>query len=117
MNIALWIAQGLMALAFIMAGMMKSLNYEKARSSLPWVKEYSKGFVNFIGIAELLGGIGLVLPWALDIAPVLTPLSAVGLGIIMVLAAAFHARRGEKQGIVINIIMLALFVFIAIGRF
>lgn len=84
---------------------------------MPWVKEYSKGYVNFIGIAELLGGIGLILPWALDIAPVLTPLAAVGLGIIMVLAAAFHAKRGEKQGIVSNIVMLALFVFIAIGRF
>lgn len=117
MNIALWIVQGLMALAFIMAGMMKSFGYEKARASMPWVKEYSKGFVNFIGIAELLGGIGLILPWALDIASVLTPLAAVGLGIIMILAAGFHVRRGEKQGIVPSIVMLALLVFIAIGRF
>lgn len=117
MNIALWIVQGLLALMFISAGMMKTFQYEKAKSSLPWVKEYSKGFVAFIGVSELLGGLGLVLPHATGIAPFLTPVSAIGLAVIMLLAAAFHAKRKEYPGIGMNVILLALAVFVAVGRF
>lgn len=117
MNIALWIGQGILALMFIMAGLMKTFQYEKAKASLPWVKEYSKGFVAFIGIAELLGGIGLIVPHAADIAPVLTPIAAIGLGFVMFLAAVFHAKRKENQAIGMNVIILAIAVFVAIGRF
>lgn len=117
MNIALWIVQGLLGAAFLIAGMMKAFQYEKVKASMPWVKEYSKGFVNFVGWAELLGGIGLIVPWATEIAPVLTPIAAVGLGVIMILAAAYHAKKKENQAIGMNIIFLALAVFVAIGRF
>ncbi|NOU97419.1 hypothetical protein GC093_29940 [Paenibacillus sp. LMG 31456] len=64
MNIALWIVQGLLALMFITAGTMKAFQYEKAKTSLPWVKDSSKGLVTFIGVSELLGGLGLILPQA-----------------------------------------------------
>lgn len=117
MSIALWIVQIALGLAFIMFGSMKSFQYEKARSSLPFVDEYSKGFVQFIGAAEILGGLGLIFPYALGIAPILTPIAAVGIALIMVLAAIFHAKRKENQAIGMNILFLALALFVAIGRF
>jgi uncharacterized membrane protein YphA (DoxX/SURF4 family) len=116
MNIALWIIQGLLALMFLPAGMMKAFQYEKAQASLPWVKDSSKGFVAFIGISELLGGLGLILPWSTGLLPTLTPIAAFALAVIMLLAAIFHARRGENKGIGMNIVLLALLVFVGIGR-
>jgi uncharacterized membrane protein YphA (DoxX/SURF4 family) len=117
MNIALWVVQIILGLAFIMFGSMKAFQYEKAKASLPWVKDYSKGLVTFIGVSELLGGLGLILPYATGIAPILTPVAALGLGLVMILAAGFHAKRKENQAIGMNIIFLALAIFVAIGRF
>ncbi|MCR8657694.1 DoxX family protein [Paenibacillus endoradicis] len=117
MNIALWIVQGLLALMFIGAGSTKAFQYEKAKTSLPWVKDYSRGYVAFIGISEVLGGIGLIVPYATGIAPVLTSIAAIALAVVMVFAAVFHAKRKEYSGLVMNIILLALAVFVAIGRF
>lgn len=117
MNIALWIVQGLLALMFIFAGMTKAFQYEKVKSSMPWAKDASKGYVNFIGWAELLGGIGLIIPWATDIVPILTPIAAVGIAVIMLLSAVVHAKRKEYQAIGMNIILLALAVFVAVMRF
>lgn len=116
MNIVLWIIQGLLALMFIAAGATK-LQYEKAKKSLPWVNDYSKGYVAFIGLAEVLGGIGLILPLALGIAPALTPLAAIGLLLIMVFAAVFHGKRGEYKAIGTNVVIIILALFVAIGRF
>lgn len=81
------------------------------------MKELSRSLVIFIGISEFLGGLGLLLPALTHILPWLTPLAAVGLAIILLLAIIFHARRGEGQGIVVNIVILALALFIAYGRF
>jgi uncharacterized membrane protein YphA (DoxX/SURF4 family) len=116
MNIALWIVQILLGLMFLMAGSTKAFSYEKAKASLPWVKDSTKGLVTFIGVAELLGGLGLILPYAFGIAAILTPIAAFGLGVVMILAAGFHAKRKEYQGIGMNIILLALALFVAIGR-
>ena len=115
MNIALWIIQGLLALMFIGAGATK-LQYEKAKKILPWVSNYSKVYVAFIGIVEVLGGIGLILPISLGIAPVLTTLAAIGILLIMVFAAIFHVKRGEYKAIGTNIIVIALALFVIIGR-
>jgi uncharacterized membrane protein YphA (DoxX/SURF4 family) len=116
MNIALWIAQIILGLAFIMAGIMKALQYEKAKASMPWVRDQSKGFVRFIGIVELLGGLGLIIPILTGIAPVLTTVAAIGLALIMLFAAIFHASRKENQAIGINVIMLLIAAFVAYGR-
>lgn len=116
MNIALWIVQILLAFMFLMAGSMKAFNYAKAKESLPWVKDVSKGLVTFIGVAELLAGVGFILPAALNILPVLTPMAAIGIAIIMILSALFHLRRKEYTGIVFNVVLLALALFVAIGR-
>lgn len=116
MNIALWVVQILLALMFVSAGFTKAFQYEKVKASMPWVKEYSKAFVTFIGVSELLGGIGLIVPYATGIVPILTPIAGIALAVIMVLAAAFHAKRKEYQAIGMNVILLALAVFVAIGR-
>lgn len=116
MNIGLWGVQVILALMFLMAGVTKGFQYDRAKASLPWVKDVSKGLVTFIGISELLGGLGLLLPALTGFLPWLTPLAAVGIAIIMVLAAGFHARRGEYQGIVFNLVLLALAVLVAYGR-
>ncbi|TJY41064.1 DoxX family protein [Cohnella pontilimi] len=116
MNIALWVAQGLLAAMFLMAGSTKALTYEKAKASMPWVKDYSTGFVKFIGWAEILGALGLVLPAAFGIVPILTPVAAIGIALIMLFATVFHARRKENQAIGMNVIMLLVAAFIVVGR-
>ena len=116
MNIALWAAQGWLAAIFIIIGALKTFQpKEKLPSRMAWVHDYSPGMVRFVGIAELLGGIGLVVPWLTALAPVLTPLAAVGLAVIMVLAIAYHLRK--KEPIVMNLVLLALAGFVAYGRF
>lgn len=79
-------------------------------------KDSTKGLVTFIGIVELLGEIGLILPYAFGIAPILTPIATLGLGVIMILASAFHVKRKEYSGMGMNLILLALALFVAIGR-
>ena len=116
-NIALWIAQVLLGLMFIMAGATKSFQpVEALAESLPWVTSTPLGLVRFIGISELLGGLGLLLPSILRIKPFLTVWAAIGLGTVMVLAALFHGSRGEFSAIGVNVVMIAMFAFIAWGR-
>ena len=117
MNIALWVAQGLLGAMFLMAGAMKATQpIEGLAASLPWVTAVPSALVRFIGISELLGGIGLLLPSILRIKPILTVYAAIGLAVVMVLAAIFHGTRGEFSAIGMNVVMIALFGFIAWGR-
>jgi uncharacterized membrane protein YphA (DoxX/SURF4 family) len=117
MNIILWIVQILLAVMFLMAGVMKAFQYERAKASLFWVKDVPRGLVTFIGISELLGGLGLVLPALTGILPWLTPLAALGLALIMLLAIIFHATRREPKAIVFNLVLLVLAGVVAYGRF
>lgn len=117
MNIALWVVQVLLGLIFLMAGATKSFQpIEVMAESLPWVTSVPVGLVRFIGISELLGGIGLLLPSMLRIKPHLTVWAAIGLTIVMVLAALFHASRGEFPAIGANAVFIALTAFVAWGR-
>ena len=84
---------------------------------MAWVDDYSTTGVKLIGLAELLGGIGVVIPWLTGIAPVLTPVSAVGLAVIMFLAAVYHFNHKEYPLSAFNTFFLALAVFVACGRF
>ena len=118
MNTVLWILQSLLALAFLAAGGMKlSQPKEKLETTMGWVADVSAPTVRFIGTVEVLGALGLILPAATGIATVLTPLAAVGVGLVMVGAAVTHARRSESQQIVVNVVLLAIAVVIAWGRF
>lgn len=117
MNIALWIIQGLAALGFVYSGRLKAFQYEKAKASWGWVKDVPKAFVVFIGVAELVGAFGLILPQAMDIVPILSPIAAAGLATVVFLGALFHVTRKEYREIGINIVFFVLTVFIVIGRF
>ena len=117
MNIALWIAQVLLLGAYGMAGVMKTFMTAKAKETLPWAKERSDGFVRFVGIVELAGALGMVLPMLTGILPWLTVLAAVGLAIIQVLAIlTVHLPKKEYNVLPINVVLLALAVFVAWGR-
>jgi uncharacterized membrane protein len=117
MEIALWIVSGLLAVAYIAAGAMKALRPKEQLTNLPWTKEYSAGTVKFIGIAELLGGLGLIIPWLTGIAPVLTPLAASGLVLVQILAMIHHLRHNEAKSVPINVVLLLLALFVAVFRF
>jgi hypothetical protein len=118
MNIALWIIAGLLAMAFLASGAMKLIQpKEKLPAGWGWVEDFSAGTVKAIGVLEVLAAVGLILPAALDIAPVLVPLAAVGLALLMIGAFIVHLRRHETQAIVVPLALLALAVFVAWGRF
>lgn len=117
MNIVLWILQVLLALAFIAAGYNHGFNFKKARSQMAWMTSLPDNVLRFIGVSEIMGGIGLILPAVTGILPVLTPWASVGLAVIMLLAAIFHLLRREYQAIVINLVLFALGAFVAYGRF
>jgi hypothetical protein len=119
MNIALWIIAGLLAVAFLAGGAVKLIQPKEklAASGMGFAEDFSAGTVKAIGTLEVLAAVGLILPAALDIAPVLVPLAAVGLVLLMVGAAITHLRRHEAQAIVVNLAVLALAVLVAWGRF
>ena len=117
MNIALWIAQGLLAAMYLMAGSMKTFQTAKAKGQFPWAKNRSNGFVRFIGASELLGALGLILPLLTGILPWLTPIAAIGLSLIQLLAIfTEHLPKREYAIIPMNIVLLALSGFIIFGR-
>ncbi|HEX5166725.1 MAG TPA: DoxX family protein [Thermomicrobiales bacterium] len=119
MNLTLWIVAGLMATVFLFAGSTKLFIPREKLAKAPggdWVMDFSSVFVKGLGAIEILGAIGLILPAALDIAPVLVPLAAVGLATIMVGAAVVTYRRHEVKHVLVNLTYLALIVFVAVGR-
>jgi len=117
MNIALWIAQVLLLGVFGMAGVMKTFMTAKAKETLPWAKGRSDAFVRFVGISELLGALGMFLPMLTGILPWLTVLAAVGMAIIQVLAIfTVHLPRKEYNVLPFNVVLLALAIFVAWGR-
>jgi uncharacterized membrane protein YphA (DoxX/SURF4 family) len=117
MKYALWIVQILLALAFVAAGFMKlTAPVEQLAQTMIWVSDVPVWLVRFIGLAELAGGLGLILPALTRIQPQLTPLAAAGLALDMFLAAIFHLTRGEFGFIVPNLVLLALAAFVAYGR-
>jgi uncharacterized membrane protein YphA (DoxX/SURF4 family) len=118
MNIALWIIAGLLAVAFLASGAMKLIQpKEKLPAGWGWVEDFSAGSIKAIGALEVLAAVGLILPAALDIAPVLVPLAAVGLVLLMAGAVIAHVHRREARVIGVPMVLLALAVFVAWGRF
>ena len=120
MNLALWIVAGLLAVVFLVSSAKLFVPKEKIAgmsASSRWVEDFSPGALRVIGALELLVAVGLILPAALDIAPVLVPLAAVGAGLLMVGAVITRLRRGEKATIAVDLVYLAMAVFVAWGRF
>ena len=118
MGIALWVAQVLLAVAFLGAGAMKlSQPKKKLVENMAWVEDFSQGTVRLIGALEVVGAIGIVLPALTGILPWLTPLAALGLVLLMAGAVYTHLRRSEYSVITVPAVLLILAAFVAYGRF
>lgn len=118
-NIPLWILQIVMAFAFLGAGYSHTIGYERSITNprMTWMTAVPKNYVQLIGILEIAGAIGLILPALTGIAPWLTPLAALMLALLMVCAMVFHFTRREFPNIVFNAILGVLSAGIAYGRF
>ncbi len=120
MDRTLWIVAGLLAAVYLFSGAGKLIVPKEKLATVPaggWVNDFGAGTVRAIGILEILGAVGLVLPAALGIAPVLVPLAAVGLAVLMGGAVITRLRRHEPKPMVADLVYLALAAFVAWGRF
>ena len=119
METALWIAQGLLAAIFLVTGMTKLTQprLKMAAGPMRWAADVTDGQFRAIGLVEVVGAIGLILPAALGIAPLLTPLAAVGLVLTMVGAIRTHVRYAETDRLAVPIVVLALALLVAVGGF
>jgi hypothetical protein len=120
MNLSLWIIAGLLAVVYLLSGAGKLIVPKEKLATAPgggWVEDFSAGSVKAIGALEVLAAVGLVLPAATGIAPVLVPLAAAGLVLIMVGAVITRLRRHEPKAMVADLAYLALAGFVAWGRF
>ncbi len=121
MNIALWTVAGLLALAYVAGGLLKVvLSKQRIResggASAAWTDDVSPARIKTIGVLEILGGLGLVLPGVTGIAPELVPLAALGLAMIMVGAAVTRISRREYRLLVPDLAYLVLIAFVLWGR-
>ena len=118
MNVLLWIVQGLLALIFFMAGAMKIIKPKnELREKLgDWIDQHNGISIKLIGFIELLGAIGIIMPMAINVFPILTPIAAIGLAITMVGAMKVHYQRKEESKVVINVFLMLFALFAAIGR-
>jgi uncharacterized membrane protein len=119
MDVALWAVAGILAVAFLAAGLMKLVRSKRqlAVAGMPWVNDCSSGAVKTIGVLEILAAIGLVVPALTGIMPIFALMAALGLVAVMLGAGVVHARRKEFSNIAIVLVILALAAFVAWGRF
>lgn len=118
MNVLLWIVQSLLAVGFVAVGAMK-LTRSRAQlaSTFGWVEQVSDPSVKAIGLLEVLAGVGLVLPGAVNIAPVLVAWAALGGLALAVGGSVVHLRRAETQLAAANLVFIVPLILIAWGRF
>ncbi len=123
MNIVLWILQILLAAVFAWHGWMY---FRWSPSAEEWLAKrhpggeplgLNPGFRKFIGVCELLAAVGLILPSLTGILPMLTPLAAVGLALVMIGALVFHLSRHENSEVLISVVLIAICVLVAYGRY
>lgn len=119
MNVALWIGQGVLAVIFVLSGVAKSTQSRErmVATGQTAAKIVPLPLMRVAGVSELLGVLGLILPWLTGVARVLTPVAAGGLGVIMVLAAGVHTRLREPRNVATNLVILAVAATVAAGRF
>jgi uncharacterized membrane protein len=118
LNIFLWIVAGVLAGVFLLAGTMKvAVAKEKLLGIMAWSEPWSRSQLRALGAVELLGGLGLILPRALNVAPMLTPVAAVGCAIVMTGAVTTHIRMKDFKGVGMPAVLLILAIIVAAGRF
>ena len=119
MNTVLWIVQGLLAAVFLATGLTK-LTQSRAKMAagpMRWAADVTDAQFRAIGALEVLGAIGLIVPAALGVAPILTAFAATGLVLTMVAAIAIHRRLGETERLAVPVVVLALALVVAVERF
>jgi uncharacterized membrane protein YphA (DoxX/SURF4 family) len=116
MNMLLWILQVLFGVYFTVVGVLHFGLPQGLPAAMSWMYELSPALHLVSGTAEILGGLGLVLPGITKIQTRLTPLAGAGLVLVMIGAMWWHAQRGEFQNIVLNLVLAAGAAFIAYGR-
>jgi uncharacterized membrane protein len=116
MNILLWILQIILGIYFIAVGVMHFIIPPGLPAMLSWMYDLSPTLHFLSGTAEILGGLGLILPAVTRIQTRLVPLAAAGLALVMVFAAFYHIQRGEVANIGFNLINAAVLAFVAYGR-
>lgn len=116
-NIGIWVAQVLGAAAFIMAGVMKTTTpIPELSAMMPWTGEYSTTFVRTMGVIDLAGGLGLLLPSLTRIMPRLTVIAAAACVVLQICAILFHASRGEFAVLPTNAVYITLALIVLWGR-
>lgn len=118
MNVLLWIGQALLSIIFLVSGVNKATLSEKqliakGQTGVVGIRDY---VIHSIGVMEILGAVGVIVPWITGIMPVFTPVAAICFSILMLLAAPIHYRLKEPRNVLINILIFILAVFVAIGR-
>ena len=117
LHLGLWVVQGLLGALFLAVGAMKATQpIAVLVDTLGWPAAVPAALVRVIGVAELLGALGLILPAATRVKPMLTPLAGVGLAMVLLLATIFHISRGELGALPIPLVLGGLAAFIAWGR-
>ena len=119
MNVVVWIVSGLLAAMFLMSGVLKVPATKASLAGNPrmgWAAPFPIELIKVIGVAEIAGAAGLILPRVVDTATWLVPAAAIGLAVIMIGAIITHARRSEFASVAINAVLLALAVFVAVER-
>jgi hypothetical protein len=117
MNTALWIVQILLGAMMMLLGVMKTFLPVEQLSKLSWTTRSSKAFIKFVGISELLIGLGLIVPQLTGIKPALTSWAAISLCIVMALATVEHIKYHERNEVWKNVLVSMLGLFVAVGRF
>ena len=121
MNVALWIAAGVLATVLLISTSKAFVPREKIAAvggpAAQWIEDFSPSALRAIATLELLAAAGLILPAAPDIAPVLVPLAATGAALLFIGAVTMRLRRGERGTIVPDLVYLAMAVFVAWGSF
>jgi hypothetical protein len=119
MDTAVWIVAALLAALFLVTGLTKITQprLKMAEGPMEWAADVTDGQFRTVGVLELLGAAGLILPTVLGIAPTLVPLAAIGLALTMVGAIVTHLRLGETDRLAVPIVVLALALFVAVERF
>ncbi len=120
MDTTLWIAAALLALVALTGGVTKTfIPKEKLQhhDGAAWTRDASPAFVKTLGLLELCAAAGLILPAVVDVAPVMVPVTAVCWVALMIGAMITHGRLGQFKLVMVNVVYVALAVFIAVGRF
>ena len=116
MNGLLWMFAVVLAVVFLVVGFLRVFHYELTRNRFAWVKDLPRPLTTTIGIIEIIGAVGLLLPALTHIYPWLVAAAAIGLAILMLSATTFHFFRRESDEMAMTLLLFIFAAFVAYGR-